>query len=231
MLRTLNVALATGVSVVRAGSGSRVGALGARPERPLVLYDFEACPYCRKVREAFSILDLDAEIRPCPRGGLRYRREVERRGGKAQFPYLVDPNADTAMYESDDIVAHLFRRYGAGAVPAILRPGALGLVTSSVASLLRPGVGAIYRAARAPAQLLELYAYEASPFCRLVRERLSSYEIAYRLHNVARGSARREAFVARSGRMQVPFLVDPNAGVSLFESAEIVRHLERTYAA
>jgi len=63
-----------------------------------------------------------------------------------------------------------------------------------------------------------------------VRERLSSYEIPYRLHNVAKGSPGRDAFVARSGRMQVPYLVDPNVGVALFESADIVHHLDREYA-
>jgi glutathione S-transferase len=30
--------------------------------------------------------------------------------------------------------------------------------------------------------------------------------------------------------MQVPYLVDPNAGVELFESSEIIDHLDRTYA-
>jgi len=230
MRRVLNVALAVGASVARAGSGARVGALGARPERPLVLYEYEACPYCRKVREALSILDLGAEVRPCPRGGERFRPEVLARGGKAQFPYLVDPNGGVAMYESDDIVAHLFERYGAGRVPALLAPGPLNDATTSLASLLRPGLGAFRRPAKAPEQPLELYSFEASPFCRIVRERLSSYEIPSRLHNVAKGSPGRDAFVARSGRMQVPYLVDPNVGVALFESADIVHHLDREYA-
>ena len=33
-------------------------------------------------------------------------------GGKSQFPYLVDPNTDTSMYESDDIINYLFDKYG-----------------------------------------------------------------------------------------------------------------------
>jgi glutathione S-transferase len=28
----------------------------------------------------------------------------------------------------------------------------------------------------------------------------------------------------------VPYLVDPNAGIEMFESADIVRHLEQSYA-
>ena len=50
------------------------------------------------------------------------------------------------------------------------------------------------------------------------------------LHNVARGSAAREAFVARSGKMQVPYLVDPNTNVEMFESADILAYLDETYA-
>lgn len=37
-----------------------------RPAQPIVLYEFEGCPFCRKVREAVAILDLDIEFRPCP---------------------------------------------------------------------------------------------------------------------------------------------------------------------
>ena len=62
-----------------------------------------------------------------------------------------------------------------------------------------------------------------------MREVLSSYEIPYRLHNVGRGSPSRAAFVERSGKMQVPYLADPNTGVELFESADIVAYLERSY--
>jgi glutathione S-transferase len=50
------------------------------------------------------------------------------------------------------------------------------------------------------------------------------------LHNVAKGSPKRDAFVRRSGKMQVPYLVDPNTSAAMFESAEIVAYLETTYA-
>jgi glutathione S-transferase len=77
---------------------------------------------------------------------------------------------------------------------------------------------------------LEFYGFEASPYCRLVREVLCELELRYVLHNVAKGSAQRDAFVARSGKMQVPYLVDPNTGVEMFESADIVAYLRETYA-
>jgi len=230
MNRTLDVASSLAATLARLGAGLRVGAVGHRPEQLLELYEFEGCPYCRKVREALSQLDLDARIFPCPKRGPRFREEVKARGGKAQFPYLVDPNTGKALYESDDIVRHLFAEYGDGKVPVLLAAGPLTDAGAMLASALRPGRGVRYRRARVPEQPLELWSFEASPFCRIVREALSSLELPYRLHNVAKGSARRAAFVERSGRMRVPYLADPNTGVEMFESADIAAYLERTYA-
>jgi glutathione S-transferase len=230
MVRALDVATSLGATLARVGTGAQVGALGARPERPLELYEFEACPFCRKVREALSILDLDANVFPCPKNGPRFRVEVQRRGGKAQFPWLVDPNSGQEMYESDAIVRYLFERYGDGHVPLALGLGVLTDVSAQLASLWRPGFGAFYRPARAPAQPLELWSFEASPFCRLAREKLCVLELPYRLHNVAKGSPKRAAFVQRSGKMMVPFLFDPNTGKEMFESADIAAYLDETYA-
>jgi glutathione S-transferase len=229
--RALDVGTSLAVSISRLGSGGWAGALGPRPEQPLELWEFEGCPFCRKVREALSILDLNAHVRPCPKGGPRFRPELIERGGKAQFPYLVDPNTGKEMYESDDIVHYLFETYGSGAPSWLLRAGPLNNLTAVTAGLWRSGGGVRYREARRPAQELELYSFEASPFCRIVREALCSLELPYLLHSVAAGSPNREAFVARSGKMMVPWLVDPNSGVEMFESADIVRYLEETYAA
>ncbi len=230
MNRALDVATSFAASLARAGVGMNVGALGPRPEKPLELYEFEACPFCRKVREALSVLDLDALVLPCPKGGPRFREDVKRRGGKYQFPYLVDPNTGKEMYESDDIIAYLFERYGAGRPPVLLSPGVLTNLSAGLASALRPGFGSRYRPAHAPESPLELWSFEASPFCRIVRECLSSLELPYRLHNLGKGSPKRPAFAERSGKLMVPWLVDPNTGVSMFESADIARYLERTYA-
>jgi glutathione S-transferase len=231
MLRPLDLLTSFAASVARGGLGMQVGTLGRRPEQLLELYDFEGCPYCRKVREALSILDLDAIVYPCPKGGTVYRPATERLGGKQQFPYLLDPNAGVDLYESDAIVRHLFDRYGDGRVPLALSLGLLGDGLSALTSGLRLGAGVRRRPARAPAQHLELYSFEASPFCRLVRETLTHLELPHLLHNVAKGSPKREAFVARSGKMMVPYLIDPNTGVAMFESADITAYLERTYGA
>src|SRR5262245_34065193 len=230
LARTFDVATSLAASAARLGSGMAVVGAGKRPAKPLELYEFEACPFCRKAREALSILDLDAMVYPCPKGGSRFREEVRRRGGKTLFPYLVDPNTGQEMYESDDIVRYLFATYGDGSVPWMLALGPLTFAGSALASGWRLGRGERYRLARTPERPLELWSFEASPFSRLVREELCSLELPYLLHNVARGSTKRDAFVARSGKMMVPYLVDPNTGAAMFESADILRYLRETYA-
>ena len=231
MNRTLDVVTSYLLSVARFGGGSHVAHTGARPAKLLELYDFEACPFCRKVREMLSVLDLDARIFPCPRGGARFRPRAKELGGRAMFPYLVDPNTGAALYESDDINRYLAQTYGDGTVPLGLALGPLTTLSSVFASSLRVGRGRAAQPSRAPAAPLELYSYEASPYSRLVREVLCELELPYVLHNLATGSPRRAAFVARSGKQMVPYLVDPNSGTAMFESAEIVAYLRRTYGA
>uniref|UniRef100_A0A804LVE4 GST N-terminal domain-containing protein n=1 Tax=Zea mays TaxID=4577 RepID=A0A804LVE4_MAIZE len=78
-----------------------------RPEKPIEIYEFEGCPFCRKVREMVTVLDLDVLFYPCPKKGPTFRPKVLEMGGKKQFPYMVDPNTGVAMYESDDIIKYL----------------------------------------------------------------------------------------------------------------------------
>lgn len=229
-MRAYDLATSYFASIARLGTGMEVAGLGARPERMLELFEFESCPFCRKVREALSILDLDAMVYPCPQNGPRFRPEAVRRGGKSQFPYLVDPNTGRELYESDVIVGYLFATYGDSNVPWMLSLPVVTDLTSGLASAARMTAGRTYRAANAPEKPLELWSFEASPYCRLVRERLCELEIPYVLHNVAKGSPRRTAFVERSGKMMVPYLADPNTGREMFESAGIVDYLEATYA-
>jgi glutathione S-transferase len=225
-MRAWDVATSGAATLLRLGTGRRVlGAADKRPAALLDLYEFEACPFCRRVREALSALDLSAMIHPCPKGG-RLRTLVRERGGKEQFPYLVDSNTGVAMYESADIVRYLVRTYG-GTPPSSLGP--LSIVSGSLASSVRMR-GRHVRSARRAAEPLVLYGYEPSLYCRLVREVLCELELDYHQVNVARGSRERDAFLKRSGKMMVPYLADPNTGREMFESADIVTYLERTYA-
>src|SRR5205814_1500340 len=163
-------------TAVRLGRGvfPRVTA-AVRPDPPkrLWLYDFEGCPYCRKVREVLSELDLDYLEHPVARASPR-RAELVKRGGKMQAPYLVDPNTRTEMYESDDIIAYLNATYGAGARAGWRLPVPRGLddVDSMLASAVRLGRGARCRRTRELSGVLPLILYnmEGSPYCRKVLE-------------------------------------------------------------
>src|SRR5512134_2396561 len=76
MFDTLDVLTSTLSSTLRFWRGTNARAAAEQPARPLQLYEFEACPYCRLVREALTELDLDALIYPTPHGGKRFRPKV-----------------------------------------------------------------------------------------------------------------------------------------------------------
>ncbi|WP_394846003.1 glutathione S-transferase N-terminal domain-containing protein [Pendulispora brunnea] len=222
----VDFATSVAATLARLGSGAYVAHIGNRPAKLLELYEREVCPFSRKVREALSILDLDAIVHPCAPEPRRFRSAVEGYVGKFQIPLLVDPNTSATITDSDAIVRYLFRHYGDGQVPLPLRMGPLTDASSKFASLLRKSKAAESPPTKEPDDLLELYSYEASPYCRLVRETLMKWEVPYIVHNVARGSPKRGAFVERTGKMQLPYLVDKARGIEMFESRAIKDYIE-----
>jgi glutathione S-transferase len=251
-LHQLRVLGSVAASTLAAWRGTSVVKAAIAPPQLLKLYDMEGSPYCRSVREALTALGLDAQICPCPRGGKRFREQAKRLGGKEQFPFLSDPNTTTMLYESGAIVDYLFRTYGDQATPPAYRIGRLRPVMGGLASAARGLRGMRARPAKRADKLLELWSFESSPYSRLVRERMTELELPYVLHNIGkeqfadmgpaamrvkpgpykpRAGGRREKLLAQLGRIQVPYLVDPNTGVQLYESAAIVDYLEYQYAA
>ncbi|MCS6912532.1 MAG: glutathione S-transferase N-terminal domain-containing protein [Myxococcales bacterium] len=231
MRTTLNNAHCAIVSLLRGGRGLYVRWPARKPEQVLELYEFEACPFCRKVREVLSEMDLAYLCHPCARGS-RNRQRVLQLGGKMQVPFLVDPNTGRTMYESEDIITYLLDTYGPGRGALSRMLGPLNTLGARLASAVRPRGLRVQEAARhrpPPDKLLHLYGFEACPFCRKVREVLHELDLDFLCHNVAPGSARRPALQARGGRVQVPYLVDENTGTALYESEDIVSYLQRTY--
>eukprot|EP00210_Caulerpa_lentillifera_P008237 g7863.t2 len=155
-----------------------------RPKEPIVIYEFEACPFCKKVREAATRLDLDVLFYPTPRNAPNHRPRVKELGGKEQFPYMIDSNTGTSMYESDAIIEYLYKEYGTGEVPLILRLGMLTTLTCGLASIVRAGRGSTYRKAKYPDQPLVFWGYELSPFSKFVREVLVELVRSHSLHFV-----------------------------------------------
>ncbi len=253
LTRTLSVSTSLLASQLRGWRGTQAyRPAGKQPEKLLELYEYEGCPYCRLVREALTELDLDARIYPCPRGGKRFRPKVKEMGGKHQYPYLVDPNTGARLYESADIVAYLRKTYaGRESNPGLLdRP--IKVATSMLASTVRGGRGVQARRSKPAEKPLELFSFESSPYSRLVREALCELELPYTLRNTGKGhwkdmgppivrdklhqapmdsGRNRKVLAERTGRVQLPYLVDPNTGKEMYESTDILRYLEATYAA
>eukprot|EP00232_Nephroselmis_pyriformis_P030730 CAMPEP_0182853196 /NCGR_PEP_ID=MMETSP0034_2-20130328/570_1 /TAXON_ID=156128 /ORGANISM="Nephroselmis pyriformis, Strain CCMP717" /LENGTH=374 /DNA_ID=CAMNT_0024983955 /DNA_START=279 /DNA_END=1403 /DNA_ORIENTATION=+ len=206
-----------------------------RPVLPLEVYEFDGCPFCRKVREALCMLDLDAMYYPCPKNGPNFRPQVEAEGGKAQFPYLKDPNTGKAMYESDDIISYLYEEYGPGAasIPLHLNAGPLTIMAISAGRALsgpKSGSGA-YVPSSLPKEPLVLWGLEGSPFVQIVREQLNSLELPHYYRSCPRGSPKRQELFEATGTFQIPYLEDPNTGTAMFESDDIKNYLMRTYSA
>ena len=53
-----------------------------RPAQPLLLYEYEGSPFCRKVREAALLLDISVELRPCPGARAGFAAELKQRTGR-----------------------------------------------------------------------------------------------------------------------------------------------------
>ena len=255
-------------TLMRGGLGMMGTPHPMQPEKPLILYEFEACPFCRRVREVMTHLNLDFESRPCPKQGHVYRDDLQAKLAemtidKVQVPFLIDENTGESVPESQDIIEYLFKHYSKeGRTPKLfqsnrLRMGGVGLLNSgaSLVSMMR-GIKATHpkknKARGRPDQLLELYGFEASPFCRLVRETLTELEVGYINHNVAReqiqdigtskvrlgigeykpikgGKRERIMKEVMNGKIQVPYLIDPNTHTEMFESRDIIDYLHQTY--
>lgn len=256
MNHQIKVIQALASSLLEGGRGMQGTAFPQQPEKPLQLYEFEGSPFCRRVREVLTLLNLDYEVYPCPKGGQKYRKIVQEKGGKQQFPFLVDENSGVALYESQDIIHYLFKHYGkTGKTPQKFAHYPQLPVVALAGTLVNGARGIwinkkiIDRAA--PAELLELWGFEASPFTRVVRATLAELELPFNYHNVAKerwqdmgpavlrfkpgkyqalAGGKREKVMDVMGRdIQVPYLVDPNTGVKMFESAAIVKYLNKHY--
>lgn len=213
-----------------------------KPTQNLILYGYDASPYCKRVREVFNVLDLTYDYRPCP--GARqgaFSEDLFWRTGRRTVPFLIDPNTGIELFESGDIIDYLLATYGPPSDTydrKALWPiewEAFSVTTSSWAALLLDMPGAQRQSNARPdneaMRPLEVWGFECSPFVRPVLTKLCSLCLPHTIVSCARGSKNRDALVKRTGgrTFQVPYLVDPNTGIEMFESAEIVEYLERVY--
>eukprot|EP00571_Detonula_confervacea_P014530 CAMPEP_0172308430 /NCGR_PEP_ID=MMETSP1058-20130122/9023_1 /TAXON_ID=83371 /ORGANISM="Detonula confervacea, Strain CCMP 353" /LENGTH=330 /DNA_ID=CAMNT_0013020841 /DNA_START=55 /DNA_END=1044 /DNA_ORIENTATION=- len=204
-----------------------------RPEETIVLYGIESSPRCKRVREMMNLLDITYECRPC------FGENNNDQAVAAAVPYIDDPNIDRTISGDDKIIEHLLEQYGPPTSsydrkalwPITFQE--FSLATSQLTAMLRGNPGATQqpnsRPDNANMKPLELWAYECSPFVQPVKEKLASLGLPHRIVSCSRGSKNRDRMVEKTGRFQVPYLVDSNTGIDMFEGAEIVEYLEAVY--
>lgn len=110
-------------------------------------------------------------------------------------------------------------------------PNPLNLVTSTLATTLRAGIGiGSLGAAQQPNPALRLYDIENCPFCRLAREALTELDLDVEILPCPKGGTRfRPEAVELGGKAQFPYLIDEGAGVKMYESMDIVAYLYTVY--
>ncbi|MFS0826216.1 glutaredoxin family protein [Pseudomonas phoenicis] len=81
--------------------------------RHLALYQFHACPFCVKTRRALHRLNVPVSLRDA-KHDPQHREALLEGGGRVKVPCLriEEGNEVRWMYESNDIIAYLERRFG-----------------------------------------------------------------------------------------------------------------------
>lgn len=78
--------------------------------------------------------------------------------------------------------------------------------------------------------MLTLYVKTGCLYCAKVLETLEGLGVAFETKNVAEPEVMAD-LVARGGKSQVPYLVDAERRVEMYESEDIIRYLENYYTA
>ncbi len=215
VLHWIDLAFSALASLLRLGVGAPANGRAADVKEPLVLYEFEGCPFCRLARETISESGVPVLVRPCPKGGKRFRPKVKTLGGKTQFPFLVDPNTDVALYESAAIAAYLGKNYN-GRRSLVRFLGPINTVLLQFSVMARLWAGAHKKRSRPPEKPFEFVGAERDPRARLVKERLCAMELEY-LWRPARPNER------------TPLLIDPNSGEERIGAQAIRAYLNDRY--
>ncbi len=247
---------AVGSSVLASTLRGWRGAMASRKvQQPALLpelYDREGCAHSRFVREALTELNLDVRIVPVPLGSSRNIELLQSVSAQDKVPFLFDPNTGSKLVGSDAIINYLFTTYAGRKPPEQLRATQFNVFKSRLATVVRGSRGLEAKPSIPVEKDLTLYSFEASPYSRLVRERLCELELPYKLINIGKQqradlgpsnfrlhlgeykpipNTKRSYFLSEHGNVQVPYLIDPNTNLDLFESMDILDYLKQNYQA
>lgn len=238
-----------GTSVVPAASASK------KPQKKLVLYSYEGNQFCRLVREVLTELDISYELRSAGKGSPRREELAGLTGGSTQCPYLgaydlysvqrlfhltshppfnlVDPNTNTSLAESADIIRYLYNTYASWIPPSeILQWLSQSIMTAAkpIFKLTAPiqagssGEDAFkynqeLESAKAEikreisAASVVVYTYELSPFSFEVKALLDSLKVEYK--EVSLGKEWLPGLIAPNGAIKRAALLDMTGQSSL----------------
>ena len=73
--------------------------------------------------------------------------------------------------------------------------------------------------------MIELFILETCPYCKKVLNFLEDKDIQYRLINIANKESE-ESLIKIGGKRQVPFLIDNERNIQMYESDDIIEYLK-----
>jgi glutathione S-transferase len=82
---------------------------------------------------------------------------------------------------------------------------------------------------RTPDADLTLYRLHACPYCERIVRKLQEYDLDYQSRYVTPEHSTRNVVKRVSGSRTVPALIDRTTGLTMSESANIVKYLDRKY--
>ena len=77
--------------------------------------------------------------------------------------------------------------------------------------------------------MLTMYYKPSCPFCRRVMAVIDRLDIEVELKDISENNDFAEELIARGGKRQVPYLVDTDKSIEMYESDDIVSHLQSNY--
>jgi len=73
--------------------------------------------------------------------------------------------------------------------------------------------------------MLDLYMLETCPYCKKVMKYLDEHDFEYNKINIE-DKSNEEILIKLGGKRQVPFIVDKDRNVQMYESSDIVEYLK-----
>lgn len=73
--------------------------------------------------------------------------------------------------------------------------------------------------------MIELFVLETCPYCKKVMDYMDSHDIQYKKIDIMNKFSE-EALIKIGGKRQVPFMIDKNRNVQMYESDDIIEYLK-----